>query len=149
MGLKRVIIPLLLTLLIVGMAAKLWAGPLINIDVNTILASQDSKFIDPSLSPSIRELQSVFRYSSYRLLAQNRMNLGMGKTGKAVLPGNRILKVTPMRINKGRVVLRLEIFKKRQQIFQTVVQLRNRSNIIVGGPKHKGGVLLFNIFNSF
>jgi hypothetical protein len=39
--------------------------------------------------------------------------------------------------------------KGKQQIFQTTIQLLNRSSITLGGPKHRKGILLLNIFNSF
>ncbi|MDM8522235.1 hypothetical protein QUF80_02595 [Desulfococcaceae bacterium HSG8] len=140
---------LLLLILVTGLTESAWAGPGINIVVKTVLASQDSAYADPRLSELIRELQSVFKYSSYRLLSQNRMKLGMKETGTASLPKNRVLKITPIRIKGERAELRLEIFKKKRQIFQTVIQLLNRGTITVGGPRHKGGYLLFNISNSF
>jgi hypothetical protein len=77
------------------------------------------------------------------------MNLGIGKTGTVILHGDRVLKVTALEIIENRAELRLEIFKKRKLIFQTVFDLLNHSSIIVGGLKHKGGFLLFNIYSSF
>lgn len=121
----------------------------IRIKVRTVLASQEGRFTDPRLSGLIRELQSVFKYSSYRLLSQDQMRLGMKETGTASLPGDRVLKITPVGIRGNRAELRLEIFKKERQIFQTVIQLLNDGSITVGGPRHKGGYLLFNISNSF
>ena len=70
-----------------------WAGPEINVAVKTVLASQESKFFDPRLSDLIEELQSVFRYTSYRLLSQDRLTIGMQKTGKVMLPGKRVLEM--------------------------------------------------------
>ncbi len=129
------------------MPVQVFAGT--GIVVKTVLASQVPAFADPGLSDLIRELQSVFRYSSYRLLSQNRMNLGMNETGTASLPENRLMKITPFRITGNRAELRLEIFKENSQIFQTVVQLLNNGSITVGGPTYKEGYLLFNISVSF
>jgi len=125
------------------------AGPRIHIVAITILASQDSKFRDPRLSALIGEMESVFRYSSYRQLSRDRMNLGIGDTGVASLPGKRQLKITPIRVSGNRAELRVMIFKQGQQIFQTVIQLLNGGSMTVGGPKHKNGYLLFNISSSF
>ena len=121
----------------------------VDIAVITILASQDSNYIDPGLSSTIRELQRVFRYSSYRLISRDRLRLALTQTGSVSLPGGRRLQITPASIQGNRVGLQLGIFKNRQQIFRTTVQLRNRSSMTVGGPKHKGGYLLFNISSSF
>ncbi len=81
MRLRKHIILLLLTAVLTGGLTEplLAAGPKINIVVRTVLASQDAKFADPRLSDLIRELESVFKYSSYRLLSQNNMTVGMKK----------------------------------------------------------------------
>lgn len=149
MGPKKFMPLLMLIAIIWGLAAPAMAGSKANIVVKTVLASQGPKFIDPNLSALVKELQSVFRYSSYRLLGQNSMNLGMTEKGKVMLPGNRVLKITPLRIKGDRIQLGLVIYKKKKQIFKTVIQLLNNSSIIVGGPRHKGGYLLFIIFSSF
>ena len=140
---------LLLFLFISIPVSFVWAGPEINVAVKTVLASQESKFFDPRLSDLIEELQSVFRYTSYRLLSQDRLTIGMKKTGKVMLPGKRILEITPMGIRGNRAELRLVIMRKRQQIFQTIIKLRNGGSITLGGPRHNKGYLLFNISNFF
>jgi hypothetical protein len=142
-------------LLLMTLAA--WAGVAdapaearISIDVKTILASTEGKFVDPGLPQGmVQEMQSVFKYSSYRLLSSNALQLNLNQTGSAALPGNRTLRITPLQTSGDRARLRLEILKGGRQTFQTVIQLRNRGHIIVGGPRHKGGVLLFNIYNAF
>ena len=97
----------------------------------------------------VGELQSVFKYSSYQLINTDKMRLGLNQTGSSPLPGKRVLKVTPLRIMEKRVEMRLVILRKKKQLFQTVVQLLNGGSIIVGGPKHNGGYLLFKISGSY
>jgi hypothetical protein len=97
----------------------------------------------------VEELKSVFRYSSYRLLTENKVDLSMKETGAVSLPGKRILEITPVQISGKRVELELVIFKNKKEIFRTVSQLLNQSSIIVGGPEYKDGYLLFNIFAAF
>ncbi len=77
------------------------------------------------------------------------MDLAISETGTVSLPGNRVLKITPVRLTGDRVEFRLLIFKKKRQIIQSTIQILNQGSIIVGGPEHKGGYLLFDIFNSF
>ena len=150
-------------LLIAGLSASpVWAGSPkkdrpprsgsgngIHVTVKTVLASQGKPFMDPRLADLTRELKTVFRYSSYRLLAQDNMRLKIGQTGRSSLPGQRILNITPIGIEGNRAKLRLEILKGNRQIFQTVIQLLNHGAITVGGPRHENGVLLFNIGNAF
>jgi len=149
MRLKELFLPLLLIVLISGLTCPAWAEKRINIVIKTILASNNSTLIDPGISTLAQKLQSVFRYSSYRLLSQDSMDLGMGETGTVSLPGNRKMKITPVRIMENRVELQLLIFKKKRQVIQSTIQILNHGSITVGGPEHKGGYLLFDIFNSF
>ena len=149
MRLRRLFLPLLLIVLMSGLACPAWAETRINIVIKTILASNNSTLIDPGISSLAQKLQSVFRYSSYRLLSQDRMDLGISETGAVSLPGNREMKITPVRIMENRVELQLLIFKKKRQVIQSTIQILNHGSITVGGPEHKGGYLLFDIFNSF
>ena len=60
---------LLLTLLfLISASGPCWAQPTISIEVKTILASQEGGGVDPRLGSLIKDLQSVFRYSSYKVL---------------------------------------------------------------------------------
>ena len=148
MHLKK-IMAALFTVVLLLTGDPTWAEPKIQIDVKTILASQDTDYIEPQLSDLAQELQSIFKYSSYRLLAEDKMNLAMNQTGSSALPGDRVLKIRPQKIEGDRVTLQLEIFKKGRSIFKTVIQLLNRGSITVGGPKYKKGYLLFNIACSY
>ena len=138
-----------LPIIILLTCSPLFAAPDIGIRVKTILASQDSAHVDPQLKNLVGELKSVFRYTSYRLLSENRLRLQITQTGTVALPGNRILRITPTGIRGKRAELNLVILKDNRQIFQTTIQLLNRKSITIGGPRHKKGILLLNIFNSF
>jgi hypothetical protein len=139
-----------LPLILIGMlTGPVWAERPVHIVVETVLASQGSPYLDPRLSNLIEELQSVFRYSSYRLLSQTPMDIRMGETDMVSLPGNRVLKMTPTKVTGNRVELQLVISRNKSQIFQTMIQLLNHGSIIVGGPKYEDGYLLFNISTSF
>ena len=149
MKLKRLSVFFSLVVLMGMVVGPAWAKSNIDIAVRAVLASQGSEYLDPKLSDLVDELKSVFRYSSYRLLSENRLNLALKETGMVSLPGERILKIRPSQITGDRVELELVIFKKNKEIFQTITQLLNKSSIIVGGPKYKDGYLLFNISASF
>ena len=128
---------------------KSWAEPNIQINVTTILASQKTGSMDKRLRNIIKELQSVFKYSSYELISQNRLRLDKNTIGRVSLPGGRLLKIALKGVSGNRAKLKMEIQKGSQQIFQADIELRNKSSITIGGPNHKGGNLLFNIFVSF
>ncbi len=117
-------------------------------DVKVIHASTGSKHADPSLNKIISELKSVFKYTSYRLLNNQRLNLGFNQVGRVALPGKRTLFVIPSNMNGKRIQYQINIQENNHPIFQTQVLLKNNSSITIGGPQFNNGILLFNISGS-
>jgi len=149
MGNKKLLTLFLFAVLFWGLTSPAQSGTKFNIIVKTILATHGPRDVDARLSDLVQELESVFRYSSYRLLGQTSMSLGINETGMSPFPGDRVLEITPIRITGNRVRLRLEVYKEKRQVFETIIELLNRGSITVGGPKHREGYLLLNIFSSF
>ena len=125
------------------------SGAPIQLEVKVIIASNKPGDIDSSLENLIKELKKVFRYSSYQLLGRSKLILKSNKKGSVSLPENRVMTIIPKGVRGDRVELELEILKDKSIIFQTVIKLKNRSSITIGGPEYQGGNLLFNIFASF
>lgn len=100
---------------------------------------------DSSLKGIIKELKSVFKYTSYRLLKDKRFNLNFNQQGLVNLPGNRTLLVVPSDTDGNRIRYQINIQKNFHSIFQTQVMLKNNSSITIGGPELDSGVLLINI----
>lgn len=121
----------------------------IQLNVRVILASGNTGDIDPRLKSLIKELETIFRYSSYQLLDQSKLSLTSNRAGRVYLPGNRMMNIISRGVSDDRVTLDLEILKDNNRIFKTVIRLRNKSSITIGGPEYQGGNLLFNIFTSF
>ena len=128
---------------------EVWSETSINLNVQTILASQKPGRDDPSLKRFKSGVKDVFSYSSYKLLSRDDLKLNQKNSGRISLPGKRSMRITSKGISENRVTLQVEIFKDNKQIFQTVVRLLNNSEVTVGGPKHEDGNLLINIFASF
>ncbi len=140
---------LLTPLLLVSATALCWAQPTINIEIKTILATQTGDSIDPDLGSLLKDLQSVFRYSSYTVVGHDRLSLKLNDSGDVSLPADCILHITPKAVSDGRATLKLDIYSRKRQVFQTVIKLRNKSSLTVGGPRYQGGFLLFNIYGSY
>jgi hypothetical protein len=117
-------------------------------DVKVIHASTGPRHVDPSLNRIIPELKSVFKYTSYKLIKDQRLNLGFNERGRVVLPGKRVLVVMPVNMEGKRIQYQINIQKNKQSVFQTRVLLKNNSSITIGGPQFNNGVLLFNISGS-
>lgn len=137
---------LLLTILILFMPFQdISAGSQVLTDVKIIHASTGTEQSDSSLKGIIRELKSVFKYTSYQLLRDQRFNLNFNQQGLVNLPGNRTLLILPSDTDGKRIRYQINIQKNHQSIFQTQVTLKNNSSITLGGPELDSGVLLINI----
>jgi hypothetical protein len=119
------------------------------IRVDTILASRNGSGVDVQLKRHIGELQSMFNYTSYRLLGSESLNLKAGQSGTVSLPGSRRLKIIPQNIRGSRADIALTMMKNRRTVFQTQIQLLNHGSLFVGGPTYKDGNLIFKISGSY
>ena len=119
------------------------------IRVDTILASRNGSGVDAQLKRHVGELQSMFNYTSYRLLSSESLNLKAGQSGTVSLPGSRRLKITPQKIRGSRADIALTMMKKKRTVFQTQIQLLNHGSLFVGGPTYKNGNLIFKISGSY
>src|SRR3972149_3358066 len=62
---------------------------------HTAVAAPEGTTMAPALSSIRNQLQSMFNYSSYRMVDRLKRSLSVGETGEFVLPGNRSMRVTP------------------------------------------------------
>ena len=122
-----------------------WAHGPVSVRVRVIHAAAGPHHMDPGLKALAGELQSVFKYTSYRLLSHNTVSLSYHETGRISLPGARILEITPTTFQNNRVGFNIAILKQHAPVFNTRILLRNRSSITIGGPAYQRGYLLFNI----
>jgi hypothetical protein len=120
----------------------------VSTNVRVIHASTESNYIDPGLQGIVAELETVFKYTSYRLLKEKRLNQSFNQKGRVNLPGKRALMITPLDQDGKRIRYQINILKNKKSVFQTRILLRNNSSITIGGPKFKNGYLLFNISGS-
>jgi len=114
-------------------------------DVKVIHASTAQNYLDPGLESIISELETVFKYTSYKILKEKRLDQTFNQKGRVNLPGKRTLIITPLGTDSSRIKYQINILKGQNTVFQTRILLRNNSSITIGGPKFKNGYLLFNI----
>ncbi|SMC54940.1 hypothetical protein SAMN02746065_10448 [Desulfocicer vacuolatum DSM 3385] len=114
-------------------------------DVRIIHASSGPAHMDPALGDLAHELQTVFKYTSYRLLNRKPLNVKHRQVAHISLPGNRTLEISPTGFKKGRIKFKINILKQNRSVFNTEILLKNNRSITIGGPGFKKGYLLFNI----
>ncbi len=117
-------------------------------NVKVIHASTGQSYLDPDLQGIISELKTVFKYTSYKLLKEKRLNQSFNQKDRVNLPGKRTLVIIPLDTSGNRIRYQINILKNKKSVFQTRILLRNNSSITIGGPKFKNGYLLFNISGS-
>jgi hypothetical protein len=132
-----------------GSPESLLAEQSFRISVDAILAARNNSGVDPQLKRHIGELQSLFNFTSYRLLSSENLNLRAGQPGIVFLPGDRQLKITPHKISASRADLSLQMLKNKRTVFQTQIQLLNRGSLFVGGPNYQNGNLIFKISSAY
>lgn len=151
MSIYRIIIATALLAPIFWIPLTVRADSIIHVKINTILASHHEQAADIKAFADgvISELQSVFKYASYKELNKSQMDLVDGQTEEATLPGKRFLKVTSNGVQNNRAKLLLQLMKNNKRLFQTAIELQNNGSLIVGGPTHQDGVLMFKVSSTF
>ena len=109
------------------------------------MASHDGPTIDPELSSIRHQLQSMFNYSSYRMVDRLKRTLSVDETGEFVLPGGRSMRVTPAPAKGNKVRLAVQIMEGERNLLTTTLGLSRGGMVIVGGPSYRKGVLILII----
>lgn len=115
------------------------------IDVGVVLASHEGTTMDPALSSIRNKLQSMFNYSSYRMVDRLNRTLSVGETGEFGLPGNRSMRVTPVPAKGNKVRLAVQIMEGERNLLSTTLGLKRGGMVLVGGPSYQKGVLILII----
>jgi len=122
----------------------------VHVRMRVILASNAGPDIDPSLRDVHKELGSLFSFTSYRLVRDESLNLSLhqpariiGRTGKA------FLEATLVGQHKNVAELRLRVVREGTEILNTQVRLFSGRTVIVGGPRHGEGVVIYAVSPNF
>jgi len=136
---------LVLLLLILGGAAPSAAADTVSVDVGSVYASNEGSSMDPALGNIRGKLQSMFNYTSYKMLDRKRRSLAIGETGDIELPGKRTMRVTPVPAQGNKVRLSVQISEGPKNLLTTTLGLTRGGMVLVGGPSHQAGVLILII----
>jgi len=134
-----------LLLLLLPAAGPSEAADTVTVDVGAVYASNEGASIDPALGTIRGKLQSMFNYTSYRMLDRKRRSLSVGETGEFELPGRRTLRATPLPAQGDKVRLSIRISDGPRNLLTTTLGLRRGGMVLVGGPSHQSGVLILLI----
>ena len=117
----------------------------VTVEIGVVAASSMGSSVDPSLSSLRTKLQSMFNYSSYKLLNRMRRTLAIGETGDFNLPGNRTMRVTPVNAPVNKVRFAVQIMEGGGTLLATTLGLSRGGMVLVAGPPYQSGVLILLI----
>jgi len=123
------------------------AGEMVELSVETVLATDSSQEFDNRLQDFRQQLRE-FRYSSYRLVQQERRRVDWGKQADFFLPGGRFLQVVPKAYtNDERIALQVMLMEGTTPIplMDVLLSIRNHGTFFVAGRKHQEGTLIIRI----
>jgi len=127
------------------------AGPssprinVVQIRIGAVVASNSGKEFDSRLAPLQRQFITLFPYSSYRLVKEERQQVPWGGKAGFDVPGGRYVLVVPREFKNDRVSMKIVVIEGARPIVDTVLSLRDHATFLVGGPRQPDGVLILSI----
>ena len=129
----------------VGRAVPATAVESVEVRIGAVLASNSGEGFDPRLVSMQRQFHTLFPYTSYRLVKEERQRVLPGTKAAFDIPGGRYLLVIPSGMKNERVSLHIMLIEGTRPIVDTALTLRNHATFLVGGPRHQEGVLIISI----
>ncbi len=117
--------------------------------LRVIEASNVGGTIDPSLKELHNQLSSLFKYTSYRLLRDERLQLTLNQTTILSIHPGRSIEITPLKFQANTAELRVRIKREKTDILDTQVRLPPGRTVLIGGPKHGEGVVILAFSSLF
>jgi hypothetical protein len=140
----------LLAFLLVPVTALVAAGDAraggVAVSVGSVLASDGGQpEFDARLVAMKPQFDSLFRYSSYHVMKQERRALDWGQGASFDIPGGRYLVIAPRELRDAKVSMQVMLLEGGRPLVDTSVALRDHGVLLLGGPKQDAGVLIIVI----
>ncbi|MCX8072530.1 MAG: hypothetical protein N3C12_08775 [Candidatus Binatia bacterium] len=124
---------------------NLQAVPAVEVRIGAVVASNSGRSFDPRLVALRQQFHSLFPYTSYQLLKEERKRVPWGGKASFEIPGGRYVVVIPREFRSGRVAMKVLVVEGARPIMDTSLALRNHGTLLVGGPRQANGVLILSI----
>jgi len=130
-------------------AAALLAAPEaraagVTVSVGSVLATDGGQpEFDARLVAMKPQFDSLFRYSSYRLMKQERRPLEWGQGASFDIPGGRYLVIAPKELRDAKVSMQVMLLEGGRPLIDSAVG--DHGVLLLGGPKQQEGVLIIVI----
>jgi len=118
----------------------------VRVTIGSVLATDGGEpAFDSRLVAMKPQFDSLFRYSSYRLVKEDTRALDWGQGASFEIPGGRYLVVTPKELRDSKIAMSVMLLEGGRPLVDTSVALRNHGVLLLGGPKQQEGVLIISI----
>jgi hypothetical protein len=141
--------PLLIFVFILFFAFPPIAPAQVQTRLRVIEASNVGSTIDPSLRDLYGQLGSLFRYTSYRLLRDERLNLSPNQPASVPVHQGRSIEITQVGLQANMAEIRVKIRRDGADLLNTQVRLSPGRTVLIGGPKHGEGVAILALSAQF
>jgi hypothetical protein len=119
------------------------------IRMRIIQASNVGQNTEPSLSDVHKELGSLFSFTSYRLLREENLRLAPNQPVTITAHPGRFLEVTLVELKRDAVRLKIRVIRDGKDILDTQVRLSSGRTVLIGGPRHGEGVVIYALSARF
>jgi hypothetical protein len=117
--------------------------------LRVIEASNVGRTIDPSLRDLSGQLGSLFRYTSYRLLRDERIHLSPNQPASVPIHEGKSIEITLMGLQPNMAEIRVRIRRDGTELVNTQLRLSQGRPVFIGGPKHGEGVAILALSAQF
>ena len=117
----------------------------INMDIDIILASQRSNYIDGRISHIQKQLQNIFNFSSYKLYGHRKLIIPMGQEKNIQLLEGKVFILKPLYYQGNWVIVQAKIIDVNRLIVDTQFRVSQGGTFFVGGPKTSKGVIILKV----
>lgn len=131
--------------LVLAAAGRTHAEGTVDVVIGSVLATDAGHEFDSRLVAMKPQFESLFRYSSYRLMKQERRHVRWGQGASFDIPGGRYLVVAPKEIRDSKISMSVMLLEGGRPLVDTTVALRDQGVLLLGGPKEQEGVLIISI----
>lgn len=119
--------------------------PAVEVRIGAVIASNSGRSFDPRLVALRQQFDSLFPYTSYQLVKEERQRVAWGAKASFDIPGGRYVIVIPREFRSGRIAMKVLVLEGARPIVDTSLALRNHGTLLVGGPRQSNGVLILSI----
>ncbi len=117
--------------------------------IRIIEASNEGTSVDPILRDVHSQLGSLFSFTSYRLLKDINLGLVGNRPVEVIVHPGRSVEVTLIGEYKNLIELRIRVKREGVLVLNTHVRLFSGRTILIGGPRHAQGTIIFAVSARF